>query len=41
VMVNVGMSLMPLKVIRRNVCLRAKSLLGLSKDPRPKRPPNT
>jgi hypothetical protein len=40
-MVNVNMSTMPPKVIGREACLRTKSPLGLSKDPRPKKCPNT
>ncbi len=40
VMVDVGMNLMPLKVIRRKVWLQAKGPYRLSKDPRPKRHPN-
>jgi hypothetical protein len=39
-MVDVNMNLTPLKVIRREVCLRVKSPSRLSKDPRPKRHPN-
>jgi hypothetical protein len=39
-MVDVDMSPMPLKVIGREVCLRAKGPFGLSKDPGPKRSPN-
>jgi len=40
-MVVISMSLMPSKVIGRNVCLRAKNPSGLSKDLGPKRCPNT
>jgi hypothetical protein len=34
------MNSMPLKVIGKEACLRAKGLSGLSKDPRPKKRPN-
>jgi len=40
-MVDVDMSLMPPRVIGRKACLPIKSPLGLSKDPGPKRHPNT
>jgi hypothetical protein len=40
-MVDVDMSLTPLRVIGKEVCLRAKGLYGLSKDLGPKRHPNT
>jgi len=36
-MVAIGMSLMPLKVIERKVCLWAKVLSGLSMDLGPKK----
>jgi len=39
-MVDVDMSLTPLKVIRRETCLWTRGPFGLSKDPRPKRCPN-
>ncbi len=39
-MVAIGMKLMPPKVIRTKVCLRARSIFGLSKDLGPKRCPN-
>jgi len=41
VTVNVDMSLTSLKVIGREVCLRAKGPFGLSKDLEPERCPNT
>jgi hypothetical protein len=40
-MVDVDMSLTPLKVIVREACLRAKGIYRLSKDLGPKRCPNT
>jgi len=40
-MVAIGMSPMPPKVIGRDVCLQTKGLSKLSKDPEPKRRPNT
>jgi hypothetical protein len=40
-MVDVNMSLMPPKVIRKEACLQAKGPSGSSKDPKPKRCPNT
>ncbi len=40
-MVDVNMNLMPLKVIGREASLRTKGPFGLSKDPKPKRRPNT
>jgi hypothetical protein len=40
-MMDVIMSSTPLKIIGREVCLWAKGLFGLSKDPGPKRGPNT
>jgi len=40
-MVAIGMSPMPPKVIGRDVCLQTKGLSKLSKDPEPKRCPNT
>jgi hypothetical protein len=39
-MLDVNMSLMVMKVIGREVCLRAKGSFGLSKDLGPKRHPN-
>jgi hypothetical protein len=39
-MVNVGMSLIAPKVIEKEACLWAKSLLRLSKDLRPMKHPN-
>jgi hypothetical protein len=39
-MVVVGMSSIPLRVIRRETCLWTKGPLKLSKNPRPKRCPN-
>jgi hypothetical protein len=41
VIVDVDMSLMPSKVIGREICLKAKGPLGLSKNPRPKKHLNT
>jgi hypothetical protein len=41
VMVDVDMSPTPLKVIRKQACLRIKGSFGLSKDPGPKRCLNT
>jgi hypothetical protein len=40
VMVVVNMNMMSTHAIGRKVCLQAKGLYGLSKDPRPKRHPN-
>ncbi len=40
-MVDVDMSLMPLKFIGREAYLWTKGPYGLSKDPRPKKCPNT
>jgi hypothetical protein len=40
-MVVVDMKPMPPKTIGRNVCLWARGLFGLSKDPKPKRHLNT
>jgi hypothetical protein len=40
-MMNVGMNLMPLRVIGKEACLQVKSPLRLSKDPRLKMCPNT
>jgi hypothetical protein len=40
-MVDVDMSSTPLKVIGKEVCLWTKGLSRLSKDPGPKRCPNT
>jgi hypothetical protein len=40
-MVDVDMNPTLPKVIRKEVCLRAKSYYGLSKDPEPKRLANT
>jgi hypothetical protein len=40
-MVDVDMNMTPLKVIGKEACLRTKGLSGLSKDPQPKRHPNT
>ncbi len=40
VMVVVGMNLMPLKVIGREVCLQIKNPFELSKESKPKRCPN-
>ncbi len=37
----VGMNLMPPKVIEKKACLQSKTFYGLSKDPRPKKHPNT
>jgi hypothetical protein len=39
-MLDVDMNLMPLKVIKKEVCLLVKSSFGLLKDPKPKRHPN-
>jgi hypothetical protein len=40
-MVDVDMNLTLSKVIGREACLQAKGPFGLSKDPGPKRHPNT
>jgi hypothetical protein len=40
-MMDVNISLMPLRVIEKKICLRVRGFLGPSKDPRPKRCPNT
>jgi len=37
----VGMNLMPPKVIEKKACLQSKTFYGLSKDPGPKKHPNT
>jgi hypothetical protein len=39
-MVDVSMTMMPPKVIRRKACLQSWSPLKVSKDPEPKRHPN-
>jgi hypothetical protein len=40
VMVAIGMSPMPSKIIRKETCLRTRGPLGLLKDHGPKRHPN-